>query len=57
MPYNLISNQFTGLNAVVVPGTLRDSLFLLAVVLEQQSELQPTEIAFLESEGAHSWSS
>lgn len=42
--YNLISNQFTGLNAVVVPGTLRDSLFLLAVVLEQQTELQPTEI-------------
>ncbi|HTF64358.1 MAG TPA: Tn3 family transposase [Edaphobacter sp.] len=42
--YNLISNQFTGLNAIVVPGTLRDSLFLLAVVLEQQTELQPTEI-------------
>jgi TnpA family transposase len=29
--YNLVSNQFTGLNAGVVPGTLRDSLFLLAV--------------------------
>lgn len=42
--YNLISNQFTGLNAIVVPGTLRDSLFLLAVVLEQQTELHPTEI-------------
>jgi TnpA family transposase len=42
--YNLLSNQFTGLNAIVVPGTLRDSLFLLAVVLEQQTELQPTEI-------------
>lgn len=42
--YNLISNQFTGLNAIVVPGTLRDSLFLLAVVLEQQTELTPTEI-------------
>jgi TnpA family transposase len=42
--YNLISNQFTGLNAVVVPGTIRDSLFLLAVVLEQQTELHPTEI-------------
>jgi hypothetical protein len=27
-----------------VPGTLRDSLVLLAVVLEQQTELQPTEI-------------
>ena len=42
--YNLISDQFTGLNAIVVPGTLRDSLFLLAVVLEQQTELAPTEI-------------
>ncbi len=42
--YNLISDQFTGLNAIVVPGTLRDSLFLLAVVLEQQTELNPTEI-------------
>ena len=42
--YNLISDQFTGLNAIVVPGTLRDSLFLLAVVLEQQTELTPTEI-------------
>jgi TnpA family transposase len=42
--YNLVSDQFTGLNAVVIPGTLRDSLFLLAVVLEQQTELNPTEI-------------
>ena len=42
--YNLISNQFTGLNAILIPGTLRDSLFLLAVVLEQQTELEPQEI-------------
>ena len=28
----------------MVPGTIRDSLFLLAVVLEQQTELHPTEI-------------
>ncbi len=27
-----------------MPGTLRDSLVLLSVVLEQQTELQPTEI-------------
>ena len=33
-------DQFTGLNAIVIPGTLRDSLYLLAVVLEQQTELQ-----------------
>lgn len=42
--YNLISDQFTGLNAITVPGTLRDSLILLAVVLEQPTELQPTQI-------------
>jgi TnpA family transposase len=42
--YNLLSNQFTGLNAIVVPGTLRDSLFLLALVLEQSTELDPHEI-------------
>ena len=42
--YNLLSNQFSGLNGIVVPGTLRDSLTLLSVVLEQQTELQPTEI-------------
>ena len=42
--YNLISDQFSGLNDITVPGTLRDSLILLAVVLEQQTELQPTQI-------------
>jgi TnpA family transposase len=42
--YNLVSNQFSGLNAVTVPGTLKDSLSILAVVLEQQTELQPTQI-------------
>jgi TnpA family transposase len=42
--YNLLSDQITGLNAIPVPGTLRDSLILLAVVLEQQTELRPTQI-------------
>jgi TnpA family transposase len=42
--YNLLSNQFSGLNFIAVPGTLRDSLILLAVVLEQQTDLQPTQI-------------
>jgi TnpA family transposase len=42
--YNLLSDQHSGLNDLPVPGTLRDSLSLLAVVLEQQTELQPTEI-------------
>jgi TnpA family transposase len=40
--YNLLSDQCSGLNAITVPGTLRDSLILLGVVLEQQTELQPT---------------
>ena len=39
-----MSDQFTGLHGITVPGTLRDSLVLLAVVLEQQTELQPTQI-------------
>jgi TnpA family transposase len=42
--YNLVSDQFTGLNAITVPGTLRDSLVLLSVVLEQETALEPTEI-------------
>ncbi len=42
--YNLMSDQCSGLNAITVPGTLRDSLILLAVVLEQQTELQPAQI-------------
>jgi TnpA family transposase len=41
--YNLLSNQFSGLNGIVVPGTLRDSLVLLAVLLEQETELEPVE--------------
>lgn len=42
--YNLLSDPCSGLNAITVPGTLRDSLILLAVVLEQQTELHPTKI-------------
>ena len=42
--YNLMSDQFSGLNDITVPGTLRDSLVLLAIVLGQQTNLQPTQI-------------
>lgn len=42
--YNLLSDQLSGLNDLTIPGTLRDSLSLLAVVLEQQTVLQPTTI-------------
>jgi len=31
-------------HAITVPGTLRDSLVLLSVVLEQETEFEPTEI-------------
>lgn len=42
--YKLISDQFSGLNYITVPGTLRYSLILLGVVLEEPTELQPTKI-------------
>lgn len=42
--YNMVSDQFTGLHAITVPGTLRDSLVLLSIVLEQETELNPTHI-------------
>ena len=35
--YNLLSDQGSGLNAITVPGTLCDSLVLLAVVLEHNT--------------------
>jgi TnpA family transposase len=41
---NLASDQYTGLGAITVPGTLRDSLNLLALVLEQETDLSPVEI-------------
>lgn len=42
--YNLISDQYSGINDIVVPGTLRDSLVILAVVLEQQTDQMPYQI-------------
>jgi len=42
--YNLISGQFTGLHGITVRGTLRDILSLLALVLDQHTELQRTRI-------------
>lgn len=41
---NLLSDNLAGLNDVPVPGTLKDSLSLLALVLEQQTDIQPSEI-------------
>ena len=42
--YNLVSDQFTGLNAIVVPGTLRDSLVILGLLLGQETDLAPAEV-------------
>ena len=42
--YNMISKQFSGLAGVVIPGTLRDSMVVLALLLEQETELDPLEI-------------
>jgi TnpA family transposase len=42
--YNFASDQFTGFHAIVVPGTIRDSLFILEGLLEQQSSLRPHEV-------------
>jgi TnpA family transposase len=42
--YNFTSDQFTGFHALVVPGTIRDSLFILEGLLEQQTSLRPHEV-------------
>ena len=42
--YNFTSDQFSGLHGIVIPGTLRDSMYLLELVLEQQTNLRPTQI-------------
>ena len=42
--YNAISDQHTGFNALVIPGTLRDAPWLLNLLLEQETSLHPTEV-------------
>ena len=42
--YNFISDQYSGFHGIVVPGTLRDSIFVLEGLLEQQTGLNPIEI-------------
>ncbi len=41
---NFLSDQFAGFHGIVVPGTLRDSLYILEGLLEQQTSLRPTEL-------------
>ena len=42
--YNFTRDQFSGFNALVIAGTLRDSLNVLEGVLDQQTGLHPHEI-------------
>lgn len=42
--YNFVSDQFSGFHGIVIPGTMRDSIFVLEGLLEQQTSLTPTEI-------------
>jgi len=42
--YNWSSDQFTSWTAIVIPGTLRDSQFILDGLLDNTSVLQPREV-------------
>ena len=42
--YNFVSDQYAGFHGIVVPGTLRYSIFVLEGLLEQQTGVRPTEI-------------
>ena len=39
-----MSDQFTGFHYIVIPGTLKEALFVLDGLLDQQSPIQPTEV-------------
>jgi len=41
---NFVSDQATGFHAVVVPGALRDSLYVLDGLLEQNTALEPLRV-------------
>ena len=42
--YNLVSDQSTGLGGISVPGTLRDSMVILGLLLEQETHFDPSEV-------------
>jgi TnpA family transposase len=50
--YTLVSDQFTQLHGQVIPGTIRDSLYILSTLLEQQTVLRPQK--FMSDTGAYS---
>jgi TnpA family transposase len=41
---NFLSDQTTGFHGIVVPGTLRDSPYILNGLLEHQTSLKPTQL-------------
>lgn len=41
---NFISDQYSGFHGIVVPGTLRDSLFALDGMIEQNTVLRPQQL-------------
>ena len=41
---NFTSDQLTGFHAIVIPRTLRDSMYILDGLLEHQIQLRPVEI-------------
>ena len=42
--YNFRSDQFMGFHGIVIPGTLRDSMYILDGLLEHQTRLRPVEV-------------
>jgi TnpA family transposase len=42
--YNFSSDQFMGFHGIVIPGTLRDSMYILDGLLEHQTRLRPAEV-------------
>lgn len=42
--YNFMSDRYAGFHGIVVPGTLRDSIYILEGLLEHKTSLNPTEI-------------
>lgn len=41
--YNFLSDQFSGLHGILIPGTRRDSFYILDGLLEQETALRPVE--------------
>ncbi|MBU3071380.1 Tn3 family transposase [Aestuariicella sp. G3-2] len=42
--YNFLTDQYAGFHGLLIPGTERDSIYLLAGLLEQQTALDPKEV-------------